>query len=86
MNPIALLELLSLLRHEPDQGFCDTPAALTYQGVTTRVRFDKNTGHIELSPADADPDPLFRELQALATWQHAQERATLLNRLRKRPF
>lgn len=70
MHPIVLLEPLSMLRHAPDQGFRDSPTALTQ----------------ELTPPDADVLQLHQALQQLAQAQHAQERAYVLAKLRQRLF
>ena len=86
MNPIVLLEPMTLLRHAPDQGFSDLPDALMYQGATACVRFDKTTGRLSLDPPDADLLTVLQELQALASRQHDQERAAMLARLAKRPY
>ena len=86
MNVMTLLEPLSMLRHSPADGFCDSPEALVYNGQHAAVRFDKTTGSLSLDPPSADVLAVFQELQALASRQHDQERAAMLGRLRKRPF
>lgn len=86
MNPIILLEPLSYLRHAPADGFIDTPEALTYQGAKACVRFDKGSGCITLDPPGADVLQLQRELSKLTMMQNDQEKALILEKLRKRPF
>lgn len=86
MNAIVLLEPMTYLRHDPAQGFCDSPDALVYTGQDAAVRFDKATGQISLDPPDADLARLLQALQALAMAQHDQEKARLLSRLAQRPF
>ena len=86
MNPILLLEPMTYLRHDPAQGFTDSPAALEYQGAEGYVRFDKATGRVSLEPPGADVRGLLVELQALATAQHDAAKARLLARLAERPF
>lgn len=86
MNPLVLLEPLSLLRHDPDQGFCDSPTALTYQVATACVRFDKGNGRVDLDPPNSNVLDLLQALQALATAQHDAEKARLLARLAERPY
>lgn len=86
MNPIVLLEPLTWLRHDPDQGFSDSPQAFIYKGSSTVVRFDKATGTVTLDPPGADLLTVFKELQALAQAQHDQDKARILARLRQRPF
>ena len=86
MNPLVLLEPLSLLRHDPDQGFCDSPTALTYQVATACVRFDKGNGCVDLDPPNSNVLDLLQALQALATAQHDAEKARLLARLAERPY
>lgn len=84
MHPIILLEPLTWLRHSPTDGFRDSPDALTYQGACASVRFDKVTGRVTLNPPGADVLQLLQELQALASAQHDQEKARLLERIRQR--
>ena len=86
MNPIVLLEPMTYLRHDPAQGFCDSPAALEYQGDEGRVHFDKTTGRIALDPPGADVLQLLQALHKLAQAQHDAEKARLLARIRQRPF
>jgi hypothetical protein len=84
MHPIVLLEPLSLLRHDPDQGFTDSPEAFIYKGSSACVRFDKTTARVTLDPPGADVLELLQELQALAQLQHDQDKARMLARLRLR--
>lgn len=86
MNPIILLEPLSMLRNSPADGFRDLPDALTYQSAEGCVRFDKTSGNLTLDPPSADILVLLQELQALTIRQHDLERAAMLAKLRKRPF
>ena len=86
MNPILLLEPMTYLRHDPALGFCDSPAALEYQGAEGCVRFDKASGRVSLDPPGADGLALLQALQALATAQHDAEKARLMARLAQRPF
>ena len=86
MHPIALLEPLTWLRHDPAKGFCASPDALVYTGQDASVRFDKSTGRVSLDPPSADVLQLLQELQALASQQEREERAGLLAKLRQRPF
>jgi hypothetical protein len=86
MNPIVLLEPMTYLRHSPADGFSDSPEALIFKGSSAVVRFDKSTGRVTLDPPNSDVLALLQELQALASRQHDLERATMLAKLRKRPF
>ena len=86
MNPILLLEPMTYLRHDPAQGFTDSPQAFEYKGSSACVRFDKATGRVSLEPPGADVRGLLVELQALATAQHDAEKARLMARLAQRPF
>ena len=86
MNPIVLLEPLSLLRHSPADGFRDLPDALTYQSAEGCVHFDKTSGCLTLDPPETDVLGLLVELQALANLQEREERAAMLRRLALRPF
>lgn len=86
MHPIVLLEPLTWLRHDPVQGFSDSPDAFEYKGATACVRFDKATARLTLDPLSADVLQLLHELQQLAQAQHDAEKARLLARLRQRPF
>ena len=54
MNPIVLLDPLSLLRHSLAYGFRDLPDALTYQSAEGCVRFDKTSGCLTLDPPETD--------------------------------
>ncbi|WP_274643778.1 hypothetical protein [Pseudomonas serbica] len=86
MHPIILLEPLTWLRHDPDQGFSDSPQAFIYKGSSAVVRFDKATGRVTIDPPGTDVLQLLQELHALAMAQHDAEKAKLLARLRRRPF
>lgn len=77
---------MTYMRHDPAQGFCDSPEAFEYKGAEGSVRFDKTSGCLTLDPPNSDVLALLQALQALATAQHDAEKAWLMARLRQRPF